>query len=307
MRRTLDPLAVGFLDPRIIVGIVAICWTLIAPLTARAADGDIPQAGRSLFDIVTTLQSPDGARLVVPFPFDRLRALIMTAGGLSASDVAETLLPIGRSLQREAAAPDFFGSPRRVFAVTSEPRDADPARTLIMRDRLYLGYQPKSETLEVISFNEEAGRFEFQVVEDYAPGKQPRVVQARRALCLSCHQNAGPILSQPPWNETPANAAVAARLAAAAGTPMPDAGRIAAYRRSAQNLHRSIGAANRLLHASRLWSRLCSAPNTARHCKVNVLSTVLEHRLSGRRSFGQADFLGRRESEIFLDEAQRYA
>ena len=276
-------------------------------MASRAAGEDIPATGRSLFDILTTVQTPEGPRLRVPFPFDKLRSLVITAGGLSGKDVSETLLPIGRSLQRDAAAPDFFAFPRRVLGVTGEPANPDPAATLVMRDRLYLGYQPKSETLEVISFNEEAGRFEFQIVEDYAPGKKPRTVQARRSLCLSCHHNAGPIFSDPPWSETPANPVIAARLAKAARAPVPGPANIEANRRSVETLHRSIGEANRLPHASRLWSGACTAPNTARYCKANLLSTVLEHRLTGRRSFGQGDYMIRRESEIFLQETQRYA
>lgn len=124
---------------------------------------------------------------------------------------------------------------------------------------------------------------------------------------ISCHHNAGPIFSNPPWSETPASPIVSARLAQAKGTPAPEPHQIAAHRRSAEALHRSVGSANRLLHASRYWSRTCAAPNTARHCRVNLLSTVLEHRLSGRRSFGQGDYLTRRESEIFLEETQRFA
>ena len=275
------------------------------PATATAQD--IPAAGRSLFDILTTVETPDGPRLQVPFPFEKLRSLVKTAGALSDHDVAETLLPLGRSLQRQAAAPDFFTSPRLVLGVVGAPVNADPATALIMKDRLYLGYQPKAEILEVISFNERAGRFEFQIVENYARGKKSRTLQARRSLCLGCHQNAGPIFSDPPWSETPANPAIATRLTKTRGAAPPSSSEITKARQSAAMLHRSAAAANRLLHAARYWSGACSAPRAAPHCKVHLLSTSLEHRLSGRRSFGQGNFPTRRETEIFHQESLRDA
>src|SRR3546814_642524 len=67
--------------------------------------------------------------------------------------------------------------------------------------------------LEVISYNEAAGRFEFQLVHDYRAGATPRVSSARRELCAACHQNLAPIFSRPLWAETNANPRIAARLA----------------------------------------------------------------------------------------------
>jgi hypothetical protein len=284
---------------------------LLAMFPARAAaaatDSDIPPAGRSLFDILTTVETEDGPRLNVPYPFEALRALITEAGNLTPDDLSETVFPLGRSLQREVAAPDYFKSPRLVLGVTGEPRQDAPETTLPLKDRLYIGYQPRADALEVISFNETAGRFEFQVVENYARGETPKVFQAQRSLCLSCHQNAGPIFPNAPWSETPANPRIAARLAKAAGQapPAPEAHEVAL--RSVKALHRSVDNANRLAHAARYWEALCTPPNTAEYCKVGLMSTTLAHRLSGRRSHGQGDFLARREAETFLSELQRFA
>ncbi len=120
------------------------------------------------------------------------------------------LIPLGRSLQRNSAAPEFFAYPRAVVAA-----DAEPAGTgdLYLKDRLYLGYQEKANLLEVISYNEDAGRFEFQVVTDYRAGGTPRIAYANRTLCVACHQNAAPIFSRAVWDETNANPRVAALLA----------------------------------------------------------------------------------------------
>src|SRR3546814_5552801 len=92
-----------------------------------------------------------------------------------------------------AAAPDFFAHPRIVAAVTGEGDDA----AALLKDRLYIGYQEQSALLEVISYNEAAGRFEFQLVHDYRAGATPRVSYARRELCAACHQNLAPIFSRP--------------------------------------------------------------------------------------------------------------
>ena len=98
------------------------------------------------------------------------RSLHAVAGSGSDPDgtpLRSVLIPLGRSLQRGAAAPDYFRFPRVVVAVTGMPRDATQP---LLKDRLYLGYQEKAGVLEVISYNEAAARFEFQVVKDYRAG-----------------------------------------------------------------------------------------------------------------------------------------
>ncbi len=179
-------------------------WLAMNP-PARA-EPDLPPAGHSRFDELV------GDR-PVPYPLPRLLAAIdrqMQAdpGGLPALKV--TLIPLGRSLQRNAGAPDFFRLPRVVAAADGANRPGFAP----LRDRLFLGFQETGEVVEVISYNDAAGRFEFQVVRDYAPGKTPQVFYARRSLCLACHQNAAPLFARPLWDETPANPAIAARLRA---------------------------------------------------------------------------------------------
>ena len=44
---------------------------------------------------------------------------------------------------------------------------------------------------------------------------EPEVSYANRALCTSCHQNAGPIFSTQPWSESDASFEVSAELRAA--------------------------------------------------------------------------------------------
>ena len=171
---------------------------------ALATEPDLPPVGHSRFDELV------GDR-PVPYPLPRLlnaisRQMQAEPGGLPALKV--TLIPLGRSLQRNAGAPDFFRLPRVVAAADGSNRPGFAP----IRDRLFLGFHEKGEVVEVISYNDAAGRFEFQVVRDYAAGKTPRVFYAPRSLCLACHQNAAPIFARPLWDETPANPAIAARL-----------------------------------------------------------------------------------------------
>lgn len=168
------------------------------------ADDDLPPVGHSRFDELI------GDR-PVPYPLPRLldaitREMQADPGGLPPLKV--TLIPLGRSLQRDAGAPEFFRFPRVVAAADGANRPGAAP----LRDRLFLGFHEKGEVVEVISYNDAAGRFEFQVVRDYAAGKAPQLFYARRSLCLACHQNAAPIFARPLWDETPANPAIAARL-----------------------------------------------------------------------------------------------
>ncbi|MBI4756868.1 MAG: hypothetical protein HY778_15910 [Betaproteobacteria bacterium] len=295
-------------------------------------DDNLPPVGRSLFDAL--LERPAaGGEVVVPFPFAALLARIRReldpkdpSGGLSV-----VLIPLGRSLQRNAAFDARpFDFPRVVAAVTGEPPPGARPGHPYLRDRLYLGYHEGAGVLEVISYNEEAGRFEFQVVRDYRsgagppqaggsppggqrsvgahppgagppqagarpPGGQrsvgpetagagPRPRYANRSLCLACHHNAAPIFSRPGWDETSANAQVAARLAATGrefhglawrhGVDVPNA------------IDDATDRANLLAVAQRLWREGCTAGVAADAvgCRATALKLSLRYRLAGGRT-----------------------
>src|SRR5258707_3274522 len=126
---------------------------------------DLPPTGQSLFDRLV----PDP----VPFPLTNLVARIETRLGAKFDRV---LIPLGRSLQRSAGAPEFFRYPRAVLAMTSEP---GPRAGIYAKDRLFLGYQEKAAIIEIISYNDAPARFEFQLVKNYGPGMTPQVYYAR--------------------------------------------------------------------------------------------------------------------------------
>jgi hypothetical protein len=160
---------------------------------------NLPPIGRSLFDFLFVRNQGDRKVYDIPFPFSalvrKLEAELQpeTSGIPPAKSV---LIPLGRSLQRTAAAPDFFAYPRVVLGADTEPRNSASQAGMLLKDRLFLGYHEKAEVIEIISYNEAAGRFEFQVVKDYRAGGIPKVFYANRTICTSCHQNAAPIFSR---------------------------------------------------------------------------------------------------------------
>ena len=250
---------------------------------------DLPARGRSLFDFLVSEEQGGELHEAVPFPFSAL-LLRIEARARSAPDsrgraAKAVLIPLGRSLQRNSAAPEFFAYPRVVVAVDSEPASSsDP----YLKDRLYLGYQEKADLIEVISYNEDAGRFEFQVVTGYRRGGNPRIVYANRTLCLACHQNAAPIFSRAVWDETNANPRVAALLASARndfhgipidrGIDVPNAIDDATLR------------ANRFAVNQLLWQQGCGGNDEpAVTCRAGLFAAVLQYRLSGQQHFDRAD------------------
>lgn len=234
-------------------------------ISAAADEGDLPPTGRSRFDFLIG-DAP------VPYPLPRLIAQIRSQ--LEASDdglspIKITLIPLGRSLRRSVAAPDFFHFPSVVAAVDGNAR----AGYLPLRDQLFIGYNERAESVEIISYNEQAGRFEFQVVRDYRDGAQPKLYYANRTLCLACHQNSAPIFSRALWDETPANPAVASRLKATGrdfyGIPI-----------SGTDISNAIDAAaaraNLFPVWQQIWREACSAD-----CRAQWLDAALAYALSG--------------------------
>lgn len=236
---------------------------------AKAGD-DLPPIGRSRFDYLI-------GKGTVPFPFARLVAqlgaqLQSQPGNLSPLKI--TFIPLGRSLQRSAAAPDFFRYPRVVVAVDGHARPGAAP----LHDRLFLGYQEKTGILEVISYNEAAGRFEFQVVRDYRAGRRPQVRYARRALCLACHQNAAPIFARPLWDETSANPAVADRLRSSRRD-------FYGLKLTGTDVAYFIAAAAERANLFQVWQRLwrdgCGPGGEGQRCRRDWFDAALRYALSG--------------------------
>jgi len=243
----------------------------LATSNPAPAEDDLPPVGRSRFDQLIGSQP-------VPYPFSRLVSTInhqmqTDAGGLPPLKV--TLIPLGRSLQRDAGAPDFFRFPRVVAAADGTNKPGIPP----LKDRLFLGYHEKGTVIEIISYNEAAGRFEFQVVRDYRKGKTPQVFYARRSLCLACHQNAAPIFARPLWDETPANPAIAARLRDARRDfyQVKLTGTDIAY-----FIDTATDRANLFSVWQTLWQQGCGAGEPGDRCRMQAFAAALDYARQAR-------------------------
>lgn len=249
---------------------------------------DAPPAGRSLFDHLFAGKGEGGSGHRLPFPFDQLLRAIERRLDPDPAALRTVLVPLGRSLQRSAAAPDFFRFPRIVVAVTGDPRMAGGADAgMLLKDRLYIGYQEKAAVLEVISYNEAAARFEFQVVKNYRAGATPHVTYARRAVCVACHQNGSPLFARPLWDETNANAQVAERLSVhgrefhrvpvRAGVETPYA------------IDTATDRANLYSATQLLWQRGCGGGDAAAvQCRAAALQLALRFLLGGAQGIDAA-------------------
>lgn len=244
-----------------------------------APGAHLPPVGLSLFD---QLFADGRGGHMVPFPFEKLLARLDPLLAHDAADalppVKPVLIPLGRSLQRTAAAPDYFRFPRVVVAVDSPPAQGAP----LLKDRLYIGYAEKSAVLEVISYNEAAGRFEFQLVKDYRAGAQPRVFYANRNICFACHQNGAPIFSRALWDETNANPAITARLGAAGrsfyGIP-PARGVDLPYA-----IDKGVRRANLFSLTQRLWREGCGPGEAGAACRAGLFASAVRQRLADGRA-----------------------
>jgi len=238
---------------------------------------DLPGAGASLFDLVT---ADAQGRRQVPFPFERLLARIEAAAGCSerAPCTQTVLIPLGRSLQRVAASPDFFAHPRVVTAVVGSGRGP-----FMLRDRLYLGYQDKSDVIEVIGYNEAQARFEFQLVKNYRNGAAPEVVYAARTMCVTCHQNHAPIFSRQVWLETNANPLIAARLAQQHATFHGVPARTTTN--TANAIDDATDRANRIALVQRLWRDGCGDDTSGDQCRRYASLAALQYGLTGGRTY----------------------
>jgi hypothetical protein len=238
---------------------------------------DTPETGQSRFDDLFLLGS---GRYQIPYPFSNLvESLESRIDNAGKPGVRLTFIPMGRSLQRDAPAPDYFKFSRAVIALEGEPVTAGNAAGEVLEYRLFIAHQPKTETLEIISYNDAVGRFEFQVIEKYGPNLSPQVRRANRIMCLSCHQNAAPIFAMRPWSETSFNVEIANKLVSA--QPQKYDSLIDVVSADAGVIDLLTERANYLAAAQFIWQRGCQT----RRCRVALLRAILQYRLSGESSF----------------------
>lgn len=161
------------------------------PAGADEFGPNVPIVGSSLFDkIYSTTTNTGEAKYDVPFPLERLIDKV----GKGRGEFAHTLFPFSRSLQRpQDLSYDPIANPRIVFGPTRD-------RESLTRGKLFFGYVKARDQIEVISYNDEAGRYEFQIITQYS--QNPKVFYADRGKCLTCHQGQAGIFSPPGWNDS---------------------------------------------------------------------------------------------------------
>lgn len=268
------------LGARVLVATSVCLPTLASPADPRPGSaishselqGDPPPKGVSLFDQLFGRQTAEGITYVVPYPFEHLLSTLEQR----TNSLKTVLIPLGRSLHREAPRPEYFRYPRIVLAVDGQSEDR-----LLTRDRLFLGYQERTQQIEVISYNEVAGRFEFQVVTDYTAGRRPAVGYARRTLCLSCHQNGAAIFPRLPWSETNFDPKVAEQIRARHPTHYHGV-RTDRASGDAGFIDAASNRANLLSTYQRIWRDGCELPNdpsASRRCRADAFYAMLRYRL----------------------------
>ena len=174
--------------------------SLATPITGSVPQQDPLPLGRSYLDRLLSVMPGTVADNLRDF-----KRLTDNLKKISGSELAYTLIPIGRSLQRLDAFPFFFEKPRIVVAYSGN-RASIPSESMDLRHRLFLAYSFATHQMEAISFNDEDGRYEFQIAKHVGePGKTAELFYASRRTCLACHQQGMPIFPQAPWSETTIN------------------------------------------------------------------------------------------------------
>jgi mono/diheme cytochrome c family protein len=237
-------------------------------LSAQVIPGeDLPPGGtRSLFDHLIAQHEQ------LPYPFEKLVALIQAQDPEGRAPVA-LLIPKGRSLLKASA---HFERPRVLVAADFQTPNTGAAFGLPARGRLFLGFVEDAAEIEVISYNEAAGRYEFQLVQDYREGGVPRIVYARRAICTTCHQGAAPIFPQRPWSETNANPAIAARIAEARGADRYRGVPAALARAVPERFDELTDVANFVPVTQRLWLDGCGPGAAGNACRRELFRLAID-------------------------------
>lgn len=240
-----------------------------ASLSGQAIpNSDLPPEGtRSLFDHLVAQHGQ------LPYPFEDVVDWIasLDKDGRAPTTV---LVPHGRSLQKGKSS---FADPRVILTADITPPESAAGHQPIYRGRLFLGFVDNAEEIEVLSYNEAAGRFEFQLVKDYCEGCTPRIVYAQRNVCLTCHQNGAGIFPVRPWQETNASPDIAARIREALPNRTTYAGAPMDVRLEApETIDNNTDISNVIPVAQRVWLDGCGDGDAGTECRRLMLKLALE-------------------------------
>lgn len=230
---------------------------------------DLPPEGtRSLFD---HLIKEHGS---LPYPFESLLELVASQDK-DAKEPVSVLIPNGRSLLKGHAN---FARPRTVSAADIRQPESDHSFDLMFRGRLFLGFVEDANEIEVVSYNEMAGRFEFQLVKDYGPDLNPQIVYAKRAICTTCHQSGAPIFPVRPWEETNANPGVAELIQSHHANSSKYAGiDISVPLANPEAVDDMADKGNAIVTTQKAWLDGCGAGENGNACRRAMLKAALQY------------------------------
>ena len=241
--------------------------------TRLISSEDLPPEGtRSLFDHVVSQANG------VPYPFEKLVEAIAKLDPQAQAPVV-VMLPQGRSLLKAQANESH---PRIVMAADFQSPNSRSTLGLNTRGQLFLGFVENANEIEVLSYNEAAGRFEFQLVQDYSETGARKLVYAKRQVCTTCHQGGAPIFSQRPWAETNASEktaeAIAAARKAAGLNPASYLGfPVKVGLDVPERLDELTDIGNFFAATQKLWLDACGEGDSGNQCRRQMLKTAVAY------------------------------
>ena len=293
-----------------------------AETVTREVGPDLPPIGASMFDLY--LASIGGIDSM-PSEFTKLQSNLQSHSTEPERPLNALLIPFGRSLQKPLSIePSPLMFPRVVVAMGSQVRDVKPhgpRGRLHMKSRLYVGYHEPKDQIEVISWNERGGRFEFQIVKNYGLGKKASIVYAPRSLCMTCHLGGGPIFPIAPWAELNADISMAALIHKTRSEGGDSGGfyqgvRIQDHEDDSQNFPKTrkgtaqlfentVFNAERLLRSQKYWKDLCGQMSSPATCRRQLIYSAALRNLARTDDLESPDRIQVAPYHFSFEKAQR--
>ena len=231
---------------------------------------NIPILGSSLFDKVFSVRDSNGyVTYNVPYPFSQIMKKLDEG---AYTKISSSALPLSRSIQRPVDMSFHpFKFPRFLIGANSNNENISEN----IQSRIFIGYLEPKDQLEAISYNREAGRFEFQIVTNYSKPKSRKVYYVERSKCLTCHQGQTPIFSDVPWQDTSFNQLMNKLTSKARDGWQPEwSQRILQEGRTAE-FDRDVRKANNLIQSNRIWVHACKSDD----CRYRLVKLTLMRKL----------------------------
>lgn len=237
-----------------------------------------------------------------PYPLSKLKLALEGLAKTSSKNIPQqpdliyNLIPFGRSLH---AGSTDFSHPRVLFAYTpSKYTSGFRMDYQDLVDRLFVSYSEVQNSLEVISWNNFEGRYNFESVKNFIPSPDhPQILLkdstvlangfTQRQLCMTCHQSGAPLYADKPWSESSASFGINSYQKSAIAAKIEESLQSKTYlglvidptdangNRSAAagEIHLVIKAANSALMNARRIAKQSCGNNLA--CREQYLTTVL--------------------------------